>query len=109
MEERFDEMEVVEANDNEEINEYEIEEYSENSDEAEIDIAKILKWVGIGVVAAGAVVFGNRERIKKAKRNADEKRMRKIADKLGYDIVDPDDCVNDDDRKVDEECESDEQ
>lgn len=109
MEERIDEMEIVERTENEELDDYEIEDCSETSDEAEIDLAKILKWVGIGVVAAGAVAFSKRERIKEAKRKAEEKRMRKLATKLGYGIVDPDDCIEDDDRNVDDDCESNEE
>lgn len=111
MDERTNEMELVENNESniEEVNDYGIVE-SDPSDDAEIDLAKILKWVVIGVGAAGVVVAANREKLKEAKRKADEKRMRKLADKLGFDVVNPEDYieVEDEDYESEEDCESEE-
>ena len=113
MEERMNDMELVERDDNLDIEEYDgygIED-TEDSDEAGIDLAKVFTWLGIGALATGVVAFANRKKIKEAKRKADEKRMRKLAAKPGYDIVNPDDSIECDyeEVEIEDECETDEE
>ena len=106
MEERTNELELVEENDVTEIDGY-VMEGTEDSDEAGLDLANVLKWVGIGVGAIGVVAIANRKRIKEKIRKSKEKRMRKYADELGYDIVDPDDYIEADYEESDEVIEKD--
>ena len=110
MEERTNDMELVDVNDVEEVDGYGIEE-SGDSDETEFDLAKVLKWIGIGSVVAGAVAFANRKKIKEKIRKAEEKKMRKLAEKLGYDIVNADDYIEADYEECDceETCDTDEE
>jgi hypothetical protein len=92
MDERTNAMELVNENEVEEFDGYAIDE-AEDSDEAGIDLSKMLKWIGIGVTAVGVVAVANRKKIKAAIRKKKEKLMRKYAEQLGYDIVNPDDYV----------------
>ena len=111
MEERNDEMQVVEVNENEGYDGYEMTEYSEESEETELDLTKILMWGGIAVAAIGGIVIANKDRIKEARLKRKEKKMRKYADELGYNVVDPDDYVDADYNEcdVEEDIESDEE
>ena len=97
---RTNELELVESENNnvEEFDGYGIEESTENSDDAGLDLTKVLTWGGLIVATAVAVVIGNKDRLSEASRKRDEKRMRKLAAKLGYDVVDPD-------KYVEAECE----
>ena len=109
MEKMTNAMEIV-KDENEGYNDYDLAEYSGDSDESELDLTKILMWAGIGAAAIGGIVLANKDRIKEARRKRKEKKMRKYAEQLGYDIVDPDDYAEYDyEDDVEEDCESDEE
>jgi hypothetical protein len=78
---------------NEEVTDLVDCENEETEETGNIDLAKIIKVVGFVAAGAGIAAFANRDKIRKWKEKRDNKKLEKLAAKLGKQVIDEGDVI----------------